>query len=257
MSNSVRTVAKRPSGAQNRKRKAKQDKQFEQSKKFMSLDKYITPKSDSTTHETPTDCPSIIEQTSSPSSAVSPGTPSLDMAPSSSPIKGGFSSVDSPECIEHGNTPHPTEIQDFSDIRKWPTILDQNAINCIIEKGPVQASLDKYPKDELGRHFSESFYIRKISETEYLKRQWLVYSPSKYSVFCFCCKLFDKTSSNIKWNSTGHNDWKHLGEELASHHTSKRHLDLYERWMEIVIRLASNKTIDRLEIDQKRNSKVE
>ncbi|KAJ8672643.1 hypothetical protein QAD02_003902 [Eretmocerus hayati] len=213
------TVAKRPSGAQNRKRKAKQDEQFEQSKRFMSLDKYITPKSDSTTHETPTGCPSMTEQISSPNLAVSPGTKSLDMAPSPSPIKGAFSSVDSPDTIEHENTTHPTEIQDFSDIGEWPTSLDQNDINCIIEKGPVQASLDKYPQDELGRHFSETFYIRKISETEYLKRQWLVHTPSKDSVFCFCCKLLDKTSSNIKWNSTGHNDWKHLGEKLASHDT--------------------------------------
>ncbi|KAJ8666003.1 hypothetical protein QAD02_007665 [Eretmocerus hayati] len=127
----TKDVAKKASGAQNRQGKAAQDEEFEQSKKFMCMDKYIISKVHSSTEKTTTDFLS----------------PSLDIAHNPNLIRGGDSTDDfisqALRSLEHENTTLSNEKQDLSDIGKWPQSLNQNTIDYIIEKGPVQISLDK------------------------------------------------------------------------------------------------------------------
>lgn len=47
-----------------------------------------------------------------------------------------------------------------------------------------------FPRILSGRRFSVNYYKRQLCNGGTFKRNWLVYSPSKDVVFCFCCKLF-------------------------------------------------------------------
>lgn len=40
------------------------------------------------------------------------------------------------------------------------------------------------------RYFSKTLFKRKLTNGETQSREWLLYSPSTGTVFCFACKLF-------------------------------------------------------------------
>ncbi|KAJ8666487.1 hypothetical protein QAD02_008149 [Eretmocerus hayati] len=218
MSAPAKTVKKKLTGSENEKREAQKDEQFERDKQFMCIDKY-TVKFDGSAKKSRLECsprkePSeaigidVTLEDSSPEVDLSRTTEEIDSVVPSDIV--GCQDSDSTSC----------ENQDLalvsSDIGKWPTHLNKSTINYLIEKGAEQIFLKEYPQDKQGRHFSNTHYSRQISGGESLNRQWLVYSVAKDAVFCFCCKFFDKISSNTRWNSTGHNDWKHLGDKLVS-----------------------------------------
>jgi hypothetical protein len=48
----------------------------------------------------------------------------------------------------------------------------------------------QFPKDNLGRHSSYTFYQRKLSNSKIVDRKWLVYFKHVDEVYCFCCRLF-------------------------------------------------------------------
>jgi hypothetical protein len=84
----------------------------------------------------------------------------------------------------------------------------------LVEKGPIRLPDDhKYPINEEKRHFSRKFYIRKMPNKECVERRWFIYSQLKDAAFCFCCKLYGKSSA-VQLANEGCNDWKHLGGKL-------------------------------------------
>lgn len=93
----------------------------------------------------------------------------------------------------------------------WPLLLNINIVDHLIKIGPIQIIIDKYPNDQNARHFSSSFYNRKLSNGEAFCRRWLVYSGCKDSAFCFCCKVFDN-KSNSTLVGDEFNIWKRLSE---------------------------------------------
>ncbi|KAJ8953426.1 hypothetical protein NQ318_023544, partial [Aromia moschata] len=62
------------------------------------------------------------------------------------------------------------------------------------------------------RYLTRNIFTRKLTNGECLERKWLLYSPSKKSVYCYCCRLFNTTTGighNLS-SPNGYKDWKHI-----------------------------------------------
>ena len=64
-------------------------------------------------------------------------------------------------------------------------------------------------------------------------------------MFCFCCKLFNKTSSarNNKLANEGSRDWRNLSTKLKAHETTNEHIINMSAWIDLEMRFHKNKTI--------------
>lgn len=250
-------MKKKPSGSEYRKRKAEKEKEFQQTKKFMSLDKYIETKqsNEGNLEQGVPSCSTASTSIIEPCSVLQNITETrIDELPNKSKISPDLAPIfklphnrDDP-FSKITNAPLELGIVNLSDVGTWPAIRNSKTIDHIIAMGPTQIRIDRdnFPKDGIGRHFASSHYSRKLANNEIIPRRWLVYSISKDRVFCFCCRLFDRQSaSNLV--SEGYNNWKHLSETLKMHENSTFHKKCYYQWFEAEIRLKRGKTIDREE----------
>ncbi|KAF2890223.1 hypothetical protein ILUMI_15950 [Ignelater luminosus] len=73
-----------------------------------------------------------------------------------------------------------------------------------------------------GRKFLDHYCKRQLPNGEKVKRDWLIYSMSKDSIYCFCCKIFSKTTSSLS-DLNSFLDWQHLSLTLERHETSVVH----------------------------------
>ncbi|KAL4127199.1 hypothetical protein QTP88_011396 [Uroleucon formosanum] len=71
------------------------------------------------------------------------------------------------------------------------------------------------------RSLNKNNFKRKLKNGEEYDRKYLIYSPSKKSLFCMPCRLFGGKSSLAK--EDGCNDWKNINQILSSHENSKDH----------------------------------
>ncbi|KAL6545318.1 hypothetical protein OROGR_009192 [Orobanche gracilis] len=139
---------------------------------------------------------------------------------------------------ENVNTPN------IFDPRVWDG-LDTNMRDLLAKKGPIRETDTTFPKDKLGRHFASHHYVRKLRNGDCIDRRWLVYSKELDRAFCFCCKLFKMTHSKSQLATEGINDWKHLGDTLVMHENSPDHMRSLKTWSELRVRLNTNQTIDK------------
>lgn len=124
---------------------------------------------------------------------------------------------------------------DFEDPGMWPELNDR-ILTHLVEKGPKQIDNICFPISS-GRKFNPKYYTRVLSNGDKVRRSWLVYSVSKNSIFCFCCKLFTKNSS-IAISSSGFKGWAHLTRLLPEHEQSPVHVENFKKWMEFEQRLS-------------------
>lgn len=129
----------------------------------------------------------------------------------------------------------------------WPSALLPSQVQAVIDNGPGYyqnlVSNFNYPKDNNGRKFSKINFCRTLPNNERVKRDWLLYSVKKNSVYCFCCKIFSDFS-NAKLSTCGFNDWNHLSEHLKLHEKSKIHFRNLHLWSDLLERLRKDKTVD-------------
>ncbi|XP_063788893.1 zinc finger MYM-type protein 1-like [Pseudophryne corroboree] len=132
----------------------------------------------------------------------------------------------------------------YSDPATWIK-CDDNLRQILVEHGPEQVQQFKFPKDANKRRFLTNHYKRRLPNGDLMHRQWLQYSVSNDSVFCFCCKLFGNyTNLPSSLSDKGSKDWKNITAILSQHERSNAHLVNFQNWKELEIRLKNKKTID-------------
>lgn len=60
-----------------------------------------------------------------------------------------------------------------------------------------------------------------------VERDWLVFSTSTQSIFCFACRLFGDHSQEHSFAAIGFKDWKNSGRAIKLHEHSKNHITNY------------------------------
>lgn len=68
-----------------------------------------------------------------------------------------------------------------------------------------------------------NIFTRKLTNRECVERKWSLYSPSKKSVYCYCCRLCNNTTANSLSFSSGYKDLKHISNSLMEHGNSPEH----------------------------------
>lgn len=151
----------------------------------------------------------------------------------------GISNIEIDELVERHQL-------NFYDPVTWPLITDK--VRCsLVEHGPEQTKNEYYPTDSGNRHFNKIWFDKILSNGEKVNRQWMMYSTSKDSLFCFPCLLFSKVK--LKQNcfadlSKGFCKWAHLNPRVADHENSFEHRKCYLAWKDLEKRLKEGKTID-------------
>ena len=67
----------------------------------------------------------------------------------------------------------------------WPKSMGTSYRDYLLINGPPKITLDTFPKDKDGRHFSKVHCERKLNNGEHVMRPWLIYSESEDMIYCF------------------------------------------------------------------------
>lgn len=223
---SVTNGKKKLSGAQNRKRKLENEVSLK--KNTSSIEKFIRrPGPSSDQHQE-------TEKNRNDSSDV------VLVSPTTLPLMISSSVAEEPPCAE-ASPAFREDIMD--DLGLWPQMLSDKQRIFLIERGPVQVRESSYPSGSSKRSFSNAYYSKKMPNNETIVRNWLVYSKSTDSVYCFYCKIFnaDVTPFNGK---IGYKDWQHLTIALERHEKSSGHLLCLKKQITLKTVILKEKTVD-------------
>lgn len=81
----------------------------------------------------------------------------------------------------------------------------------------------KTMRNEENRCFSLAFMKRTLVNGDIVERDWLVFSLSEQSVFCFMCRLFEKPIKAKEFVNIGFKDWKNATRRFKYHENSAQH----------------------------------
>ncbi|XP_065671946.1 uncharacterized protein LOC136089786 [Hydra vulgaris] len=120
-------------------------------------------------------------------------------------INASTSTANQDECLNNEvekSAENISSSNDFCNITDWPENWQSLQIQNIVSKGPIQANINQYPKDSLGRSFNKIHFHRK--------------------------------TANAKG---GTNDWGHITIILKRHEQSTEHFHCYGKWIKLKKRL--------------------
>lgn len=132
-----------------------------------------------------------------------------------------------------------------SDPGLWTFPITDTQRRDIVRSGPAQqlnSGDEYYPKGDDNRHFSNFYFSKKLNNGETQHRRWLVYSNSQNKVYCFPCRLFSNSQTQVVQG--GCCDWKHLSSILHSHENTKEHMAHMFQWLTLEKGINQGKTID-------------
>ena len=132
-----------------------------------------------------------------------------------------------------------------SDPGLWTFPITDTQRRDIVRSGPTQqlnSGDEYYPKGDDNRHFSNFYFSRKLNNGETQHRRWLVYSNSQNKVYCFPCRLFSNSQTQVVQG--GCCDWKHLSSILHRHENTKEHMAHMFQWLTLEKGINQGKTID-------------
>lgn len=122
----------------------------------------------------------------------------------------------------------PTVHHNLSDIALWPDVLTESMQQHILNEipknigDPIKAGiLVKDRGRTYFRHLLENNFYRIKSNGTKEKREWLIFSETSASIFCYICKMFSKKKT--KFSSEGYSDWKNISLKISEHENSKDH----------------------------------
>lgn len=177
---------------------------------------------------------------------------------SSSTSSDSSTSTPSSDSSEEENIPGPAvDRVDIKDVGLWPSKISNDTRIFLVRQGAsVVQNLDSDFGEVIRegvstkgqtRKLTREWFFQTLPNGERMLRSWMVYSPSKEALYCFCCKLFSDRS-NSKFNSEdGFNIWWKLNPRISEHESSAAHVRNFTQWKELEIRIARGATIDKKE----------
>lgn len=154
-----------------------------------------------------------------------------------------FQKSDSEERVDISFPPSPS-CHSLDDCGEWPAKITDDIRQILVKKGPVQVKNFNFPIDSSsGRRFTVANYNTKLTNGEKIAREWLVYSRSKNSLFCFVCKLFSNGEVSLS-GTDGYSDWQNMSTFLRQHEKSNPHIKASLDYRELYQRLRIGKAID-------------
>lgn len=153
----------------------------------------------------------------------------------------------------------------LKDVGHWPTKISNHLRTLLVRQGSAGVQHIDYDFAEVSRpgvstkgsarKLTRDWFFRKLPNGEKMLRSWMVYSPSKSSLFCFCCKLFGTvTDFSSSFNSeNGFNKWWKLNPKLEEHESSAVHIRCFTEWKNLEIGILRGETIDKAAQEAIRN----
>ena len=96
--------------------------------------------------------------------------------------------------------------------------------DCQHHNRPFDKSYQNFGNGKPVRYCSQKYFVGKKANGEKYKRQWLLYSPSTGSVYCFVCKLFAPKNISHFVTREGFSDWRNAI-VIDHHEKSTTHRD--------------------------------
>uniref|UniRef100_A0A3P8THJ7 TTF-type domain-containing protein n=1 Tax=Amphiprion percula TaxID=161767 RepID=A0A3P8THJ7_AMPPE len=127
----------------------------------------------------------------------------------------------------------------------WPKHLSDNERCSIVQKGPVQIKERIFPRNQEGCRFTKNYFYMHMRNGEKISRSWLMYSETKDSVICFCCRVSGNKDKSTQLSGDGVNDWKNLSVILRQHEKSAEHINM-EKWRILTQKLQTKTAIDQV-----------
>lgn len=149
----------------------------------------------------------------------------------------------------------PTEFEQHKDIglvseTERPTTVK---IEDFVRQGPQPIPSDIGPDDK-GNSFPYSVLKVQRPNGEVGKRDWLVYSHKKEALFCFPCRLFISSCTNLPttpsklatcgFGKQSASAWKKLYNRIPDHEQTNYHKQCYLEWRQLEARLKGESGID-------------
>ena len=135
-------------------------------------------------------------------------------------------------------------LRNLDDPAMWPEKMERSCIDYLLQKGPPEITLDNFPKNKDGRHFSKVHCKRKLSNGESILRPWLIYSGSADKIYCFYCRILGK--QKLSFVNEGFDQWQSCTKRLAEHEKSHGHLDAMTSCCEAGARISKKTGVDNI-----------
>lgn len=158
-------------------------------------------------------------------------------------IDNGSTAENAVTAINFNSNDHTIEldIELYQDPGMWPLVLNNTFIELCCLKGPeffqnmdpkkFQSSEKKFKN--FNRSLNLSLFELKLPNSEIHLRKWLMFSEHTGNVYCFVCKLFNK-SNNSSFINPGFNNWKKSHEKVKEHENSAMHRKSMLTWLDRV-----------------------
>lgn len=111
---------------------------------------------------------------------------------------------------------------------------------------------DHFPEDSSGYSVPTSIFKRKLTNSELVTRDWLVWSRVNKAFYCLPCRIFSslpltqRSSLTLSQGFSTEKRWKKLFDKIPEHENSSSHKSCYIQWKSEIIKSKSDKSLSGL-----------